>query len=254
MKLAAQTYTTNLYMKNERDIIRSLKMIAEIGYTALHISGIGKIEPKKLRDICDSLGLDIILTHNSEDRFLNDTQALIEENDILGCDYIGLGAMTDRYRGGVPEWVYYFIEDFKEPARKIAGAGKLFMYHNHQFEFEKIGGKLIFDQLIEGFSKEEMGFTLDTYWVQTGGGDICDWLVKLEGRVPCIHLKDMTVRAGQVLMAPVLEGNIPFRKIAELLAVQGKTEYLIVEQDFCEESPFVCLKKSYDNLSRLGYS
>ena len=30
-------------------------------------------------------------------------------------------------------------------------------------------------------------------------------------------------------------------------------EYILVEQDICRESPFVCLKKSYDNVAALGY-
>lgn len=253
MELGAQTYNTRLYMQNEKDMIRSLKKIAGIGYKTVQISGIGEIAPRRLREICDELDLRIVLTHNPENRILYDIEAVIEENDILGCDYIGLGSMSDRYRGGVPEWISYFIEDFKEPAQKIAAADKLFMYHNHHFEFEKFGEKLLFDRLVEGFSKKEMGFTLDTYWVQAAGADICDWIEKLEGRIPCIHLKDMTVRNGEQIMAPVLEGNIPFAKIIKLLEKQGQTKYLIVEQDFCEESPFVCLKKSYDNLAGLGY-
>jgi len=253
MILGAQTYTTCLYMKNERDIVRSLQKIADIGYTTVQISGIGQIEPEKLRSICDSLGLQIVLTHNPEDRILYDTEALIEEHRILGCKYIGLGSMSDRYRGGAPEWMPYFIEDFKLPAQKMAEAGMLFMYHNHHFEFEKIGGQLIFDRLIDGFTKEEMGFTLDTYWIQAGGADICDWIEKLQDRIPCVHLKDMAMSKGQPVMAPVMEGNIPFEKILRLLEEKGQTKYLLIEQDICEESPFACLKKSYDNLASLGY-
>mgnify|MGYP000491320917 FL=1 len=30
----------------------------------------------------------------------------------------------------------HFMDDFKEPAKKIAASGKLLMYHNHNTEFE----------------------------------------------------------------------------------------------------------------------
>ncbi len=53
-------------------------------------------------------------------------------------------------------------------------------------------------------------------------------------------------------MAPVLEGSIDFSKLIPAFEKAG-TKYLLVEQDVCEGSPFVCLKKSYDNLSALGY-
>ena len=53
--------------------------------------------------------------------------------------------------------------------------------------------KNYFDKLIKAFSPDELGFTLDTYWVQVGGADTCDWLKKLKGRVECIHLKDLAI-------------------------------------------------------------
>ena len=252
MLIGAQTYTLRNYMKNEKEIARSLEKVAEMGYKTVQISGLGPIEPKTLKGICDGLGLKIVLTHVPEDRILNDTDKLIEEHNILDCKYIGLGAMSDRFRGEEPEWLDYFIEIFKVPAQKIAAAGKLFMYHNHNFEFQKVNGVRIFDRLIDGFTKEEMGFTLDTYWIQAGGADICDWIERLRGRIPCVHFKDMDVKGFTPVMAPVGEGNIPFKKIVKQLESYGDVEYALVEQDVCAESPFVCLKKSYDFLSSLG--
>ena len=43
------------------------------------------------------------------------------------------------------------------------------MYHNHNLEFEKFGGKLVLNTLLESFAPEELGFTLDTFWIQMGG-------------------------------------------------------------------------------------
>lgn len=55
------------------------------------------------------------------------------------------------------------------------------------------------------------------------------------------------------IMAPVMEGNLDFRKILATLEKTGKTKYLLVEQDICEGSPFDCLETSYNNLRSLGY-
>ena len=98
--------------------------------------------------------------------------------------------------------------DYKEPAKKIAAAGKKFMYHNHNIEFEKFDGKRIIETLLEDFTPEEMGFTLDTYWVQAAGADIYQWIDILKDRIPCVHLKDMTVQGWQQHMAPVGSGNL----------------------------------------------
>lgn len=252
--IGAQTFTLRTFMQNERDIRRSLKLVGEMGYKTVQISGIGPIDPHVLRDICDENGLKIVLTHNPETRILNDTDALIKEHDILGCDYIGIGGMPERYRSSAPEWVENFAVDFETAAKKIRDAGKLLMYHNHDFEFETMpDGRKFIDVLMDGLSPDLMGFTLDTFWLQAAGCDVIEWLDKLKDRIPCVHLKDMTVASRERRMAPVGEGNMNFKGIMNKLTELGTTKYALVEQDTCYESPFICLKKSYDFLSSLGY-
>ena len=252
MKIGAQLYTVRDFCQTEGDLACSLEKIAKMGYTTVQVSGSGKIDPLRLRELCDENGLSIVLTHNDPNRIINDTDRLIEEHNILGCDYIGLGAMPPKYQNFF--WVEHFARDFREPAKKIAAAGKLLMYHNHNFEFEKgPDGRRLIEILMDDMAPEEMGFTLDTYWVQAGGADVCEWLERLKGRLPCVHLKDMAVKGFDQLMAPVLEGNMNFRAILAKLEELGGTRYALVEQDTCAGSPFDCLQKSYDNLAGLGY-
>ncbi len=251
MIAGAQLYTVRNYIQNEKDFYYTLKNIAEIGYQTVQISAIGKeIRPERIREISDEFSLKIVLTHSDVNRILYDTEALIKEHDIMGCNYIGLGAMPDKYRN--PEWISHFAEDFKEPAKKIAAAGKLFMYHNHHFEFEKFSGKYILEYLLEAFTPGEMGITLDTYWVQAAGGDVCQWIDRLKDRIPCVHLKDMAVVKQTTVMAPVMEGVMNFPAILQKLE-NSCCEYLLVEQDTCQESPFECLRKSYLHLNRMGF-
>ncbi|MDL2301917.1 sugar phosphate isomerase/epimerase [Lachnospiraceae bacterium OttesenSCG-928-D06] len=251
MKVGAQLYTLRAYIQNEKDMDAALKKVSEIGYTQVQISAIGPIAPEKTRELCDKYGLSIVLTHSNLDRIIGDTDTLIKEHDIMGCDYIGIGAMPEKYRN--EDWISHFALDFKEAAKKIAAAGKLLMYHNHDFEFQKIGNRRLIDILIEDFTKEELGFTLDTYWVQAAGADPLMWMERLQDRIPCVHLKDMDMYMGKPVMAPVLEGNMNFEGMLKFLEKTGKTKHVLVEQDVCLESPFVCLKKSYDNLAKLGY-
>lgn len=255
MILGAQSYTVRAYTQNERDIRRTLQKVAEIGYTTVQISAMAAIDPHLLREICDENGLKIVLTHIPEARLLNDIDAVIREHDILGCDYIGLGSMPERYRAPAPEWMSYFADDFLTPAKKIRDAGKLFMYHNHNFEFERLAdGRMVMDVILEQFPADLMGVTLDTYWLQAAGCDIYQWIDTLQDRIPCVHLKDMTVHDMDIRMAAVGEGNLNFPAILAQLAKLGKTKYILVEQDACYgDSPFDCLKKSYDNVAKLGY-
>ena len=252
MEIGAQLYTIRTYTQTEKDFRFSMEKIAKMGYKTVQISAVGPIQPEILRSVCQEVGLKIVLTHSSPERILNDTKALIREHDLLGCDYIGLGIMPEKYR--TPEWLEHFIEDYKEPAKKIAAAGKKFMYHNHNIEFQRFGQKRVIETLMENFTPEEMGFTLDTYWVQAAGADIYQWIHLLRDRIPCVHLKDMSVKGWEPQMAPVGSGNMNFPKIMHALEETGCVRYALVEQDHCYgASPFACLESSLRYLRSLGY-
>lgn len=249
MTLGAQLYTLRMYTQTPEDLDCSLAQVAKMGYETVQISAIGPIPAEKVRELCDKHELKIVLTHTDPVRILRDTEAVIKEHDIMGCEYIGIGMMPEKYRS--PEWLAHFAQDYKEPAKKIAAAGKRLMYHNHNLEFQRFGGKLIMETLMEAFTPEEMGFTLDTYWVQMGGADVCDWLKILKDRIPCVHLKDMAVAGMQPIMAPVGGGNLPWEKILGILKEQGTTQHLLVEQDICQGSPFDCLEQSYQYIKTI---
>jgi sugar phosphate isomerase/epimerase len=130
------------------------------------------------------------------------------------------------------------------------------MYHNHSWEYEtKLSdGRNIMEFLADTFSPEEMGFTLDTYWVKFGGYDPIEEIKRLKGRLPVVHFKDMLVDSeGKRYMQWIGNGNtMDFEKLTAAFVDAG-TQYAMVEQDDCNgEDPFVCLKKSYDYLRSIG--
>ena len=251
MILGAQLYTVRDQMKTPEAIEKGLKAIAGMGYQTVQVSGIGPIDPGRLRAVCDRLGLTIVITHNNADRLLHDTVGVIRENRTLGCGLVGIGSMPEKYRYSV-EGCEQFIRDYTPVARQIAESGMKFMYHNHNFELEHFGGQTILDRLADGFDRDEVGFTLDTYWIQNAGGDPAACLEKLAGRVPAVHLKDMVYAEKNVVMAPVGEGNMNWGRITEACEKAG-TRWILVEQDTCREDPFICLKKSFGYLTSLGY-
>ncbi len=251
MEIGAQLYNLRSYTQNETDFARSINGIAEIGYKIVQVSGIGAIAPEKIRKICDDNEMKIVLTHTNQERLLSDTQKVIEEHQILGCKYIGLGSMQERYR--TEEWRKYFVEDYKPVAQKLQAAGCKLMYHNHDFEFENVNGVRLIDTLLEGFTTDELGITLDMFWVQAAGCDVVQWIERFKGRLNCVHLKDMNVHGSERRMAAVGTGNMNFEAIVPKFIEVG-AEYALVEQDLSYGAdPFECLKISYNNLKNMGF-
>jgi sugar phosphate isomerase/epimerase len=126
-------------------------------------------------------------------------------------------------------------------------AGPNLGYHNHANEFYRpSGGPIILERLFAETPPENIVAELDTHCVQRGGGDVVDWVRRLKGRTPFIHLKDYRVGAdGESHLREVGSGTLPFKRIiAE--AEAGGCEWFIVEQDSCPGDPFVSIKQSLD--------
>lgn len=253
MKIGAQLYTVRTFLQNELDLGRALEQIARIGYETVQLSALGNIPPKIIKHLCDENGLKIVLTHNPEHRFIHQIDALIEEHQLYECFYVGLGMMSEKYQQ--PQWLPYFLKDFEGPAFRLKEAGMRFMYHNHAMEFARLAeGDTIMDRLLAMFPADMMGITADTYWLQFAGVDVKKWLAAHADRLPCVHLKDMTVSGFENRMAAVGEGNLDFAGILEILKNNGVTKYALVEQDNCYgRSPFDCMESSYQQLKKLGY-
>ena len=247
MIIGAQFYTLRNFCKTLDDFSETLKKVADIGYTSVQISGTCAYEPEWLRDQLKANGLKCAVTHIPGDKLKADPVKVAHDHDIFDCEYVGLGCYNFAAEDATTE---KFTEEYLPVARAIHSAGKYFMYHNHDAEFKWENGKTILANLAEKISPELMGFTLDTFWVQAGGGNPAAWIEYLSGRVPCIHLKDYSYGRK---MAVIGEGNINFDRVFKSAEKAG-TKYMLVEQDECYgEDPFDCLARSYKYLSSLGF-
>lgn len=247
MQIGAQFFTIRQFCKTLEDLEESIKKIADIGYKTVQISGTCKYDPIWLKEQLDKNGLKCVLTHTPEDRLQNDTVNVAKDHDILDCKRVGLGSFTFEESD---DCYQKFVDTYSPVMDTLKANGKYFMYHNHDAEFRKCGDDILLAKMEKDFPADKLGFTLDTFWVQAGGGDPAYWIERLAGRVPCIHLKDYAY--GKV-MSVVGEGNINFDRVFQK-AEEAGTEYMLVEQDNCNgEDPFDCLKRSYEYLKSRGF-
>ena len=241
MRIGAQLYTVRNFCKTTEGISETLKKVSDMGYEYVQISGTCEYEAEWMKEELSKNGLSCVLTHPSYAKIMEQPEKVAAEHSIFGCDCIGLGYFVINIeKGETPDLL---AEKYLSSAKVFKESGKYFMYHNHDQEFARYNGKTIIEHYAEMMPADVMGFTIDTYWVQTAGGDPAQWIEKLSGRVPCIHLKDHTFDRK---MAVVGEGNINFDRVFAAAQKAG-TEFLLVEQDDCYgEDPFACLARSHD--------
>ncbi len=249
--LAAQLYTIRDYTQTASDLATSLAKVRQIGYTAVQISAIGPISNHEVKSMIDDLGLAICNTHIAHDRLSNDLDSVIEQHQLWNCRHVAIGSMPGPYRTQGEAGFLRFAHEANTIGQRLHTAGLTFSYHNHSFEFvhfsKRTGLDLIFTETDPRYLKAE----IDTYWVQHGGGDPAEWIRKMSGRMPVIHLKDMVIIDGQPAMAEVGEGNLNWPAILGACKQAG-VEWYAVEQDICRRDPFESLRISYENLHAMG--
>jgi sugar phosphate isomerase/epimerase len=247
--VGAQLYTLREFLKTPDDIARTLLKVAGLGYRAVQLSALGPIDTRQLRQLLDDAGLTVAATHVGFDRLRDDLDRVVDEHQVLGCQYAAIGGLPQQYRNA--EGYRRFAAEASEVARRMKERGLTFGYHNHSFELEKFGGKTALEILYSESDPEAFTAEIDTYWIQHGGGDPADWIRRVKHRCPLVHLKDMAVVEGKPVMAEVGEGNLNWPAILEACREAG-TRWYLVEQDHCLRDPFESLGISLRNLKAMG--
>jgi sugar phosphate isomerase/epimerase len=249
-QIACQMYTLREFTKTPADIAKTLARVKKIGYDAIQVSAFGPIEAKELARILTGEGLECCATHISLERMRDHTAQVIEDHKLWGCRYTAIGGYNSK-EGRETDW-HQFARDYSALADKFDGSGISIGYHNHSHELFRFGKKTALDILIEECSPK-IWFEIDTYWIVAGGGDPIQWISKVRNRIPCVHLKDMSVRPDRTqLMMEVGEGNLNWRGILQACRESG-VQWYIVEQDNCNgRDPFECVERSLRNLREMG--
>ena len=131
-QIAAQLYTLREFLKTEPLIFESLKKVKKMGYDAIQVSGMGPIDEKELVRICGDLGLDICATHENGQMIVEETERVIERLDRLNCRYTAYPwpHIIPSNRTEAVELAH----KLNTAAEKMAAAGKVLCYHNHDIE------------------------------------------------------------------------------------------------------------------------
>lgn len=247
---AVQLYTLREYTKTPADIAKTLKRVKEIGYNAVQASAMGPIDPKEFKKILDGEGLVCCATHIKLEHMRDETQRVIDEHKLWGCELTAIGGFFPKENVTAQTWID-FARQYNEIARKFEGSGVRIGYHNHSHELVKYDGKTALQILLEQLDPS-VWMEIDTYWITHGGGDPIQWINKCASRLPAVHLKDMAISIErQQYMAEVGVGNLNWDGILAACR-QANTKWYIVEQDICYRDPFESLKISLENLKAMG--
>lgn len=242
-----QLYT----VRNEMlaDAVGTLKQLAKIGYKELESARSEKglyygLSPKEIKQVTADLGMTLRSGHVHIDEDWERTVAAAAET---GQDYLICSSLPSN---GQTVSNYKRVADmFSKAAEDCKKADMLFGYHNHEYEFEKENGKVLYDVLLEETDPEMVKMEMDLGWVILTGNDPVAYFEKYPGRFPLWHLKDMDRKKME--STEFGKGAIDIRRMLQH-ADKSAMKYFFVEQEEYAGAPMASVKHNYNYLQKLS--
>ena len=249
IQVGIQLYTVRDQL--EQDFAGTLSKCRAIGYTHAEIAGLGARSATAFRQGLEDAGLTPVACHFVIDALEKNINGVIEDAKTLGIEHVVCPWLPEEMREGEAGWKHC-AELLNAAGQACQAQGLRLSYHNHSFEFVKVGERWAMDLLFEETDPACVQSELDTYWVKHGGEDPVAYIQKLTGRVPILHLKDMMDDADRSF-GEVGEGILDWSAIFTAAENAG-TAYAVVEQDICPGDPLTSIATSLNNLTKMGYA
>jgi sugar phosphate isomerase/epimerase len=247
-RIGLELYTVRDQMKVS--VERTLSQVAQIGYKEVEFANnyFGR-PPRAIKQLLDDNGLSSPAAHIDIKALRGPWNRTLSDAAEVEHKWLVIASAADSDIGTVDalkrtaDLIHKAAEDAKFYKIKIG-------YHNHDAEFRVVGGKPIYDHLLEMTKPQELDFEMDLYWITKGGGDPLAYWKKWPGRFPLVHVKD----AGQLpeqAMADVGKGTIKWGDLFAHRKEAGIKHYFVERDD--APDPIASIKVSYEYLKALQF-
>lgn len=252
--IGIQLYTLRDHIKTAEDFDKTLNRLSKLGVTDVQISGIGDFPANEQGEILRKYNMSCCVTHKQFDRMNEDLDTMIEEHKAINCDAMGIGSSPEEYRGSA-ERVREFIEKANTIGAKLKENGMTFNYHNHHFEFFKLGDMncSMMDLLLEETDPETFNFIPDVAWIHYADHNPVDILRAMKGRVKVIHFKDYIIEENRERKFVSLgKGAVNLKECYDV-ACELDIPYIMYEQDcdWTDDDAFKSVEESWEFLKSL---
>ncbi len=244
-----------------KDIARTLALVADTGFKQVEAFGYGdgKIFGMPYTDFAKHAkqeGLRVVSGHyltgqaspEAKGTLVNDWERTVADAKQAGQKYMTIAWLHPSERKSMDDYkkIFDLLNTSGEVCKKY---GIQLAYHNHDFEFEVVDGKVPYDEMLASVDPKLVMMEMDIYWVVYSRKDPLTYFDKYAGRFPLWHVKDMD-KQQRNLNADVGSGSIDFKAIFAKRKQAGLQHFFLEQETFAnpvEES----IKNGYTYLKSI---
>lgn len=245
--IGLQLYTVRAAMAS--DLEATLARVAAIGYREVEFAGFFGRTPAAFRRALAAEGLRAPSAHVPFEQLADGWERTVADGRERGLEWIVVAWIPEEQRGGPDAW-RRIADRLNSAGRTARAAGLRLAYHNHSYEFIRVGDALPYDLLLDRTDPSVVELEMDVFWLRRGGGDPLAYFARWPGRFPLVHLKDMDGSAER-RMVDVGRGVIPWAALLHQRRLAG-IRHVFVEHDAAAD-PFASARASYAYLRTLRF-
>lgn len=220
--------------------------LAEMGYKQFESYSGSKgflwgLSPKEMKTFLGDIGVDMVSTHFNYMGVADKPDEL--KKNIEMAEGAGLKYLLSPYIGAQKSWDDWkrIAENLNKIGEEVSKSGLKFGYHNHDYSFKPLEGKLPQDYLLENTDPEHVMFELDLCWIDVAGVDTAAHLKKYGNRYELCHIKDYSIVDGKPVQSDLGKGSVDMKNTLKSV-LKSSIEYFIVEQEEYPVSSLESLK------------
>jgi sugar phosphate isomerase/epimerase len=249
-RIGLQLYSLRNYLP--KDVKGVIEKVAKAGYKEVETYGYSKqggfwgLNAKEFSALLKANGLTSSGGHYGLDEFFK------TGNTETFDSYIEAALATGQTYIVIPSLDHSLIktvEDFKSIAGKMNAAaavckkhGLKLGYHNHNFEWEKVGGTTFYDTILNETDPKLVSMEMDLYWVVRAAHNPIEIFKNHPGRFAMVHIKDMA-KTQHDLNTEIGTGAIDFKTILGQAKLAGIKHYIVEQENFSID-PYKSLTQS----------
>ena len=175
-------------------IEKVFELLAGLGYRQVEPFGGQLGDPDKLKRLLDKHHMTAPSCHVGLDRFRADAKATAKMCKGLGMHTLFAPAPPLNERDGAEKEWRALGKELAAIGKVVNGEGLKFGWHNHHWEYTKVGAKTYLDMMFE--EAPDLLWQADLAWIIRGGGDPAAEIKRHAKRIVAAHIKDLAP-AGQ---------------------------------------------------------
>ena len=227
-----------------KDFAGTLKMMAGLGYSRVEMcsppgyanSGFGplqKLKASEMKRIINDAGITCISCHYQFDEVKKNLQERIDFARELGLSQMVVASFGLPEKAALADWKKA-ADELNKVGEQARNAGLQMCYHNHNMEFEKLEGQLIYDALLNQLDPTVIKMQFQV-WVIIRGYKAADYFRKYPGRFISAHLSDWSGVAEEYV--PLGRGKVDWKEFFEAAKTGGlKNHFVEMDMPTLKES------------------